>query len=62
MNSYDGPVDFKLPHTTAGPRWTLWLDTNAADVVSPDARFDFDSVYKVAGRSLVLFSSLEEGQ
>jgi isoamylase len=45
MNSSDGEVDFKLPHTTAGPQWTLLLDTNVADGAT-DTPFAFDSVYK----------------
>ncbi|SDT59186.1 glycogen debranching protein GlgX [Bradyrhizobium canariense] len=61
MNSYEGPVDFKLPHTSAGARWSLLFDTNIADA-PPDARFDFDSVYQVTGRSLLLFSSVEAGK
>ena len=54
LNSYEGEVDFKLPHTTAGPCWSLLLDTNAADGAS-GARFEFDSIYKVPGRSFLLF-------
>lgn len=54
LNSYEGEVDFKLPHTTAGPCWSLLLDTNAADGGS-GARFEFDGIYKVPGRSFLLF-------
>ena len=54
MNSYEGEVDFKLPHTSAGPRWGLLLDTNNPEDAS-GATFDFDSVYKVPGRSFLLF-------
>jgi glycogen operon protein len=56
LNSSDGAVDFKLPHTTAGPQWTLLLDTNVADG-AVNAPFAFDSVYKIAARSLALLSS-----
>jgi glycogen operon protein len=59
MNSSDGEVDFKLPHTTAGPQWTLLLDTNVADGAT-DTPFAFDSVYKVAARSFALLSSEDE--
>jgi glycogen operon protein len=54
MNSFDGEVDFKLPHTTAGPQWSLLLDTNNPDGGS-GATFDFGSVYKVPGRSFLAF-------
>jgi len=53
MNSHEGEVDFKLPHTSAGPKWALLLDTNEED--ASGATFDFDSVYKVPGRSFLLF-------
>ena len=56
MNSADGAVGFKLPHTSAGPKWTLLLDTNVADGAT-DTSFAFDSVYKVAGRSFALLTS-----
>ena len=58
MNSSDGAVDFKLPHTSAGPKWTLLLDTNVADGVSATP-FAFDSVYKIAARSFALFTSAD---
>jgi isoamylase len=54
MNSYEGSVDFKLPHTSAGPRWSLLLDTSIGDAAS-GALFEFDNLYKVPNRSLVLF-------
>ncbi|MDW3458649.1 hypothetical protein NQ311_25795, partial [Escherichia coli] len=31
LNSYEGEVDFKLPQTTAGPHWSLLLDTNVPE-------------------------------
>ena len=58
MNSSDGEVDFKLPQTSAGPKWTLLLDTNVADGATATP-FAFDSVYKVAGRSFALFTSAD---
>jgi isoamylase len=58
MNASEGEVDFKLPHTSAGPQWTLLLDTVFADGAS-DAPFAFDSSYKAAGRSFSLFVAAE---
>jgi glycogen operon protein len=54
MNSFEGEVDFKLPHTSAGPRWTRLLDTSEPEDAS-GATFEFESVYKVPGRSFVVF-------
>ncbi len=54
MNSFEGEVDFRLPHTSAGPKWTRLLDTNDPEDAS-GAGFDFDSVYQVPGRSYLLF-------
>jgi glycogen operon protein len=59
MNGSEGEVDFKLPHTSAGPQWTLLIDTNAADGAAV-APFAFDSAYKAAGRSFTLFTSAEQ--
>jgi len=56
MNSYEAAVNFKLPHTSAASRWLLLLDTHDTDVAS-DKRFDFDSAYGVAGRSLQVFTA-----
>ena len=58
MNSAVSEVDFKLPHTSAGPQWTLLLDTNVADGASATP-FAFDSVYKVAARSFALLTSAD---
>ena len=60
MNSADSEVDFKLPHTSAGPQWTLLLDTNIADGASATP-FAFDSSYKVAARSFALLTSADDG-
>jgi isoamylase len=54
LNSYEGEVGFKLPHSTAGPKWSLLLDTNNGDG-SSGAPFAFDSIYQVPGRSFLLF-------
>jgi glycogen operon protein len=59
MNSADSEVDFKLPHTSAGPQWTLLLDTNVADGASATP-LAFDSIYKVAARSFALLTSADE--
>jgi isoamylase len=58
MNSFEGEVDFKLPHTTAGPKWTRLLDTSDPEDAS-GAAFDFDGAYKVPGRSYLLFVASE---
>jgi glycogen operon protein len=58
LNSFEGVVDFKLPHTTAGPQWTLLLDTVFADGASASS-FAFGDIYKVAGRSFSLFVAAE---
>jgi isoamylase len=58
MNASEGEVDFKLPHTTAGPQWTLLLDTNIPDGASA-APFGFGDIYKAAGRSFSLFVAAE---
>jgi len=54
LNSFEGEVDFKLPRTTAGPKWSLALDTSNPDG-SSGAAFEFDSVHQVPGRSFLLF-------
>jgi len=54
LNSYEGEVDFKLPRTTAGAKWSLLLDTGNPDG-SAGAAFEFDTVYKVPGRTFLLF-------
>ncbi len=53
FNSYEGGVGFKLPHTTAGPHWSLLLDTN--DPERATASFGFDTSFAVPGRSFLLF-------
>jgi isoamylase len=54
LNSYESEVAFRLPHTTAGTRWSLLLDTDTPDG-SSGAPFAFDSVYKVPGRTFLMF-------
>jgi glycogen operon protein len=58
MNSFEGEVDFKLPRTSAGPKWTLLLDTNVDDGATATP-FAFDGIYKVAGRSFALLTSAD---
>jgi isoamylase len=55
MNSFEGTVDFTLPHAVAGSQWSLLVDTNVPDAPA-GANFAFGSVYEVTGRSLLLFS------
>lgn len=55
FNSFENEVDFKLPQSAIGPRWSLALDTN--DPEKAGDSFDFGSTCNVAGRSFVLFIS-----
>jgi isoamylase len=55
MNSFEGTVDFTLPHAVAGSQWSQLVDTNIPDA-PPGATFAFGSSYEVTGRSLLLFS------
>ena len=59
FNSFEGEVDFKLPRSAFGPRWSLALDTN--DPEKAGDNFDFGGTYNVVGRSFVLFVSTSEG-
>jgi isoamylase len=54
MNSFEGTVDFTLPHAVAGSQWSLLVDTNIPDA-PPGANFAFGISYEVTGRSLLLF-------
>jgi glycogen operon protein len=54
INSYEGEVDFKLPHTSAGPKWALALDTGNPEDAS-GATVEFESIFKVPGRSFLVF-------
>ena len=58
LNSYEGEVDFKLPETSAGPHWSLLVDTNQPEEPA-GAQFAFESMYKTAGRSFVLLTAGE---
>jgi len=55
MNSYEGFVDFTLPEVSAGSKWTLLISTDIPDAAS-GAEFPFGALYRVTGRSLLLFS------
>jgi len=53
FNSFEDSVDFKLPQTSAGPHWSLLLDTN--DPERATASFGFGAEFTVPGRSFLLF-------
>ena len=55
MNSFEGPVAFRLPDAVGGTQWSLLVDTNIPDA-PPGAKFAFGATYDVTGRSLLLFS------
>lgn len=52
LNSYEGPVGFKLPEVPDPKNWRLLVDTNSAD---EDGSFEFGTDYEVTGRSLFAF-------
>jgi glycogen operon protein len=53
FNSFEGKVDFKLPHSSAGPHWSLLLDTD--DPERATASFGFGAEFSVPGRAYLLF-------
>jgi glycogen operon protein len=53
FNSFEGKVDFKLPSTSAGPHWSLLLDTD--DPERAAASFGFGAEFTVPGRAYLLF-------
>ncbi|MBB5048311.1 glycogen operon protein [Rhodopseudomonas rhenobacensis] len=55
MNSFDGVVDFTLPDTPLGTKWSLLIDSNIPDG-APGAEFPCGAMYQVTGRSLLLFT------
>jgi isoamylase len=55
LNGYQDVVDFTLPKSTAGPAWTLQIDTNLEQVPAR-APFKPGTIYQVTGRSLLLFT------
>jgi glycogen operon protein len=59
MNSHHDVVNFKLPESPEGKRWTRLMDTN--DPALHKEHYAFGSVYVVTGRSILLFQ-LERGE
>jgi glycogen operon protein len=55
MNSFDGAVDFTLPHLEDIQSWSLMVDTNIAALTAEET-FQPGDVYLVTGRSLLLFA------
>jgi isoamylase len=55
MNSFEGPVDFKLPKFEDSEAWTLLADTNIEDCRSGEDSA-IVSTYQVTGRSLLLLA------
>ncbi|KAI9003222.1 glycogen debranching enzyme GlgX [Gaertneriomyces semiglobifer] len=60
INAHHDIVSFKLPPAVGGAQWQLFVDTNQPQQVSP-LLFDFDHIYDVTGRSLLLFALKQEG-
>jgi isoamylase len=54
LNAYHDVVDFALPSVTGGMGWMLLIDTNRTEEAG-SSRFDFEAIYGVTGRSLLLF-------
>jgi glycogen operon protein len=54
MNAHHDVVEFTLPEVPEGKRWISLLDTNAPERTDAPA-FEFGHVYKVTGRSLLVF-------
>jgi isoamylase len=55
FNSYHDVVRFVLPPVAGGRHWELLIDTNLPEMEEPRA-FEFDHVYEVTGRSLLLLA------
>ena len=54
FNAYHEVVQVKLVPITGGKRWVRLLDTNQPDADESDT-FEFDHIYDVTGRSVVMF-------
>jgi isoamylase len=52
FNGFAGTVDFKLPHTSAGPHWSILLDTNEPERAADS--FGFGTSFAVPGRTYLL--------
>ncbi|KLK91785.1 glycogen debranching protein [Microvirga vignae] len=61
LNAHHDVVRCKLPTVTGGQAWACLVDTNRPDLNFP-ALFNFDKVYTVTGRSLLLFQLQPEEQ
>ncbi|MFE2580513.1 glycogen debranching protein GlgX [Streptomyces sp. NPDC059378] len=56
LNSYWEPVDFRLPGTAYGERWTTLIDTMETDGAPDETEHKADTVLTVGPRSLVLLT------
>ncbi|MEO5374784.1 MAG: glycogen debranching protein GlgX [Alphaproteobacteria bacterium] len=54
LNAHDGSIDFRLPPSSHGMRWSRLFDTARPDAGSGDAAFMAAEVYPLEGRSFVL--------
>ncbi|MFY9326932.1 MAG: glycogen debranching protein GlgX [Georgfuchsia sp.] len=54
FNSHHETIGFRLPALRAGQEWLSLLDTQVADGLKPDGRFQGDDIYPIGGRSLAL--------
>lgn len=55
LNGHHDLVEFTLPAVAGGNRWSLEIDTNLSSV-KEGTGFEPGEVYRVTGRSLLLFS------
>ena len=55
FNAYHDVVQVNLVMVVGGKKWVRLLDTNQPEAPETDA-FEFDHVYEVTGRSVVMFS------
>jgi isoamylase len=54
MNAHHDVVEFKLPQVREGKCWLCLIDTNAPQLADA-AEFEFDYLYQVTARSLLVF-------
>ena len=54
FNAYHGVVQVTLVEVTGGKKWVRLVDTNQPEADETDT-FEFDHVYDVTGRSVVMF-------
>ncbi|MPR10853.1 glycogen debranching protein GlgX [Microvirga tunisiensis] len=55
LNAHDDVVPFTLPEAVGGRHWVRLIDTNRGQEDDELEEFEFEHVYKVTGRSLLLF-------